>query len=842
MAEKQIPIPYHSFIIFTMGLLIYTFTLLLIGGKIFNLYSSNEFPNEEYFQFWKNMTSDQRLFLTETYYKFYLTLKQKLINFQENNKNKNIKIDIKFLSSTHLDFYKQFENVPFVLVSLIPKDKNQFKKKLLIASHFDGHNLTDGGTAYDDAIHTVTMLGVIDTITKKENLQLSTQIDFLFDGAEEYGLIGAYQYVDYLKNNNITENYDYLNLESMGASPPYGFVIKNGEGNFRVQKALSKTRGTILLSMNYLYDTGMIQSTTDHAVFNKQKWTGGVNVFLGKASVYHTKYDKIEKENNHLKIAGCQLLDFVMNYEPEDDSYNGNSVGYGIAPICIVLPVLVFYIVIPIIFVISVILIIIKERKNIKEFLYDLLFSFITFIIVLAIYMVLGFLVYLINPDSASGKQTFVYLTAIMGLFLFLIFQRIFKIKRWGRFRLVFDLILMIIFIGSDLSLALLTLTILSTVSYFFENKIVKYISSFFQYLVMSLILAFMMQLFLQFSIRLEGLLSNIFVFILFFIYSFHITASPLDIYDITQEDKIIGLIKGLFKKEENNDEVNNNEVVYNINDELIDNENIEKPPSISTKEKNKPLKNMPVYLLFFYLLYFISILLVLFLKPYPFDKSYTVIGDFFNIYTDMQNSTMIFSPFNGYNYAKKYAKKNGLNFIEENITEFLKGTEYNSKVFAVKSQESININNPECNFNMPDISEIMKIEYINISDNKYEFKFNINISNTSCIDLIYLYIHCDNCVEKVNGINKKSEKHKVNVLLIRSGKKEINDQYISDFITETNMILNINEFNYTLLLNTMKNSKNYLKFLDSFGEASVNCRGTSPSDTIYKYDKNYKP
>ena len=26
---------------------------------------------------------------------------------------------------------------------------------------------------------------------------------------------------------NKTENYDYLNLESMGGSPPYGFVIKN---------------------------------------------------------------------------------------------------------------------------------------------------------------------------------------------------------------------------------------------------------------------------------------------------------------------------------------------------------------------------------------------------------------------------------------------------------------------------------------------------------------------------------------------------------------------------------------------------------------------------------------
>ena len=39
-----------------------------------------------------------------------------------------------------------------------------------------------------------------------------------------------------------------------------------------------------------------------------------------------------------------------------------------------------------------------------------------------------------------------------------------------------------------------------------------------------------------------------------------------------------------------------------------------------------------------------------------------------------------------------------------------------------------------------------------------------------------------------------------------------------------------------------MKNSKDYLKFLDSFGEASVNCRSTLPSDTIYKYETNYKP
>ena len=54
-------------------------------------------------------------------------------------------------------------------------------------------------------------------------------------------------------------------------------------------------------------------------------------------------------------------------------------------------------------------------------------------------------------------------------------------------------------------------------------------------------------------------------------------------------------------------------------------------------------------------------------------------------------------------------------------------------------------------------------------------------------------------------------------------------------------MTLNITEFKYTLLLNTKKNSKEYLKFLESFGEASVNFATSLPADTVYKYEGNYK-
>ena len=102
----------------------------------------------------------------------------------------------------------------------------------------------------------------------------------------------------------------------------------------------------------------------------------------------------------------------------------------------------------------------------------------------------------------------------------------------------------MMISISTDLSLPFLAFSIMSTIFYFFENKIIKYISAFFQYLIMSLFFAFFLQFVLQFSPRLNPIIGNLVVFVFFFIFSYHISASPLDLYDITKEDKIIKLIK----------------------------------------------------------------------------------------------------------------------------------------------------------------------------------------------------------------------------------------------------------------------------------------------------------
>ena len=79
--------------------------------------------------------------------------------------------------------------------------------------------------------------------------------------------------------------------------------------------------------------------------------------------------------------------------------------------------------------------------------------------------------------------------------------------------------------------------------------------------------------------------------------------------------------------------------------------------------------------------------------------------------------------------------------------------------------------------------------------------------------------------------------------IFLKVGKKEIkgkNDTSLADIITKTNFVLSTNNFKYSLYLVTMKNSKDYLKFMDSFGEAICNARSTMISDTIFKYEGYY--
>ena len=837
--------PFLTYILFIIGILIYIFTFFLINGKIFKLYSQSDFDEKynEYKEFWRDMTSVQRLVLSENYYQFYFNLTKKLneINEKNINNNRNIEINIQNLNYNFTRKVSKYLYVPSILVSLIPKNQeNENEKKLLICSHFDGHNLTEGGTAYDNAINVVSMLGTIDALISK-NKKLKTQVDFLFDGSEEYGLMGAYHLVDYLNNksdnNSIKTNYDYLNLESMGAEPPYGFVIKSDNGNYRIQKALSNTRGSILMASNYIYATKFTSSSTDHQVFDDEGWKGGVSVFLGKGSVYHTKYDRINKEE-HLKIAGNQLFNFILNYN--SNGYNGNSFGYGIAPICVVLPALVIYIIVPIIFILSILSIIYKEKSNKKLFIKDLLKQLLVFIIVLCIFLIQGILLYLINSNSPSANQVFVILSSLSGFFLFLFFHKIFQIEKWSRFRLISDSLIMIISITIDLSLPFSALTILSILFYFIDNKIIKFICAIFQVLIMSLFFAFLLQIFMQYTTRFSEFIGNLVLFCLFFIFSFHISVSPLEFNIVIEEKNVYQLIEDVFRNNDNqitNEDSRylNNDVDYNINDEIGRN---------TLQPKNNRFCNkkiIPFYLMVIYIGFPLILLLILFFKPYPYSKDYTVRGRFFHLIRDNNDSSMVFITENGYNYAKKNIKKSKFSsFKEEKITKYLdigisgKAFIYDTNDTKIKSYDKI------CNDQMPELNFSEIIIPKNNSDGTFDFIFNFNLPNTSCINAIYLYINCNKCLLKINGNPYKKEENEYYNSIIRVGKENINDDYLPDFIIDTNFTLKNYNFNYTILLNTMKNTEQYQDFLNSFGEAVCNARSMQVSDTIFKYKGSF--
>ena len=847
-------IPFVTYILFIIGFLFYIFSSFLIEGKLFNLYSKNDFNYEYYKKFWKDMTSVQRLFFSETYYQFLFNFTKELNRIKEGNSNKNIEMVITNITGNHINEYIKYLHVPSFLVSLIPKDsKKKISKKLLICSHFDGHNLTEGGTAYDDAINVVSMLGTIDALIKK-NEKLDTQVDFLFDGAEEYGLVGAHIYADYLnKSKNESQKnedyeYDYFNLEAMGGAPPFGFVIKSKNGNYRIQKALSKTRGSILLASNYIYATKFTSSSTDHVVFDEQKWRGGVSVFLGKGSVYHTKYDRIDKEE-HLKIAGNQLLDFVLNYKSE--GYNGDSIGYGIAPICIVLPILVMYITVPIIFLLSVAVIIYKERESIKLFLQDLLKEFLSFIIILCIFLIQGLLISFINSNSASANKVFVILSSFSGLFLFLLFQQIFNIKKWSRFRLILDSLIMIIFITTDLSVPFSLLTIFSILFYFFDNKIAKFIFGILQVLVMSLFFAFLLDVFMQYTVRFSDLLGNLVIFLFYFVFSYHISVSPLEFNEIDETKNICELVKDAFDAFKDKNEVedkfkllNSDNLNYNINDDINNNE--VKKKAFINKFCNK--KGIPLYLLIIYILYPLILLISLFLKSYPYSKNYTINGLFMQLIRDNNNSSLIFAPNKGYNYAKKNIKKSKFSkkFKEEKLKKYI-DFGLDQKVFIYETNDTkIKSYYKTCNDVKPELNFSKIISWKNNSDGTYDFIFDFKIQNHSCIDSIYISIFCDDCIKKTNGkeliIDEKDKNNPIHFfdVLLKVGKEIIYDDNLPNFNIDTNFTLSTSSFKYMVLLNTMKNTETYQEFLNSFGEAACNMKSAIPSDTLYKYDGEF--
>ena len=161
-------------------------------------------------------------------------------------------------------------------------------------------------------------------------------------------------------------------------------------------------------------------------------------------------------------------------------------------------------------------------------------------------------------------------------------------------------------------------------------------------------------------------------------------------------------------------------------------------------------------------------------------------------------------------------------------------------KSFAVDSNSPLFEYDVQQYIEKPNLTQIIKsYTYEKIGDNIYNFTIYFDLSNSFYMDRIIFSIYCSNCVLEINGQKYEAyspdSETKVRIM-IKKGKEKIEDWHLANITTKTNIILNTDKFDYILYLNTMKTSEDYLKFLDSFGEATCKFGSALLSDCFFTY------
>ena len=229
--------------------------------------------------------------------------------------------------------------------------------------------------------------------------------------------------------------------------------------------------------------------------------------------------------------------------------------------------------------------------------------------------------------------------------------------------------------------------------------------------------------------------------------------------------------------------------------------------------------------------------LIILFSVPYPYSENYTAYGNFFHFFQeDEQISKMVYIPSNGYDYSKRNLEKSEFKeYKKEKSFNYMKGMNIsNCLVVDVKSSKIGEYNN-KCNIIFPELDYDKIINITKYENKTFKLSFNFEFNKTLCLDSILIEINCDNCIVKRNG--EESKDKSFSTIILKVGKKDIQNEDLPDFIAQTDFLLDKEDFDYNIYLGTNQNSKEYISFQESFGEYTVDT-GTPYSKTMIKYKK----
>ncbi|OHT07268.1 hypothetical protein TRFO_24604 [Tritrichomonas foetus] len=296
--------------------------------------TKNRFSGERAAKHWKVLTQDiPHRFGSTAFYNFsYQYVKDNLQIYQNiANERKNFNFTI-FEQSGHINENRmspimQYQTDVRNLFALISPFNNS-KPPIMLSGHLDSKNTGPG--AYDDCAAIVTMLEIANTLVES-NLSLKTPILLFFVGTEELGLHGSTLFLQQ-QPINITS---YMNLEGLGAGPPFAFVQKGVKSKNAIKAWMSRLGALAFTFPDDVLKIGAMHTLSDASRFMQAGLSGGEAEFLGNPSSYHSPKD-VMGDSSHLQLSGDSALTYILNYN--DDAEDCDVRAVGVSPFLIMWP------------------------------------------------------------------------------------------------------------------------------------------------------------------------------------------------------------------------------------------------------------------------------------------------------------------------------------------------------------------------------------------------------------------------------------------------------------------------------------------------------------------------
>ncbi|KAF0982578.1 hypothetical protein FDP41_011508 [Naegleria fowleri] len=183
---------------------------------------------------------------------------------------------------------------------------------LLISSHFDSGSTSPG--FYDDGIPVTCMVETFHNLLgliREDQLKLERSVIFLFNGAEEVGLLGAELFFQHVWSKDVKY---FLNLEAAGsASKEVAFQIKNLFLAKQFAKYVKRASGNVVAQD--VFQANIVPSATDYYIYNNRNLTGIDISFYKNGYVYHTSLDAERAyEAGGIQHMGDNVQGFVSHF------------------------------------------------------------------------------------------------------------------------------------------------------------------------------------------------------------------------------------------------------------------------------------------------------------------------------------------------------------------------------------------------------------------------------------------------------------------------------------------------------------------------------------------------